>query len=53
MEPKTVKFYREINRKITASFLQVCDMTSVVVVEMTITFDCAVLPLLENILSYH
>lgn len=37
----------------TASFLQVCNMTSVVVVESTVTFDCAVLSFLENILSYN
>jgi len=36
-----------------ASFLQVCNMTSIVVVEMTVTSDCAVLSFLENILSYN
>lgn len=51
--PKLVQHWRKSTWKIEFLEDKVFDMTSAVVIEMTVTSDCAVLSFLENTLRYH
>lgn len=44
-EERVVTFFFKL-----VNFLQVCDMTSAIVIKMTVTSDCAVLSFLQNTL---